>query len=522
MTWQKGAFAFDSASPGEIARLMSLFHQLHDDIFLIFSRANRHLYALLIVELFDRFFSDTVTFPGRQEVVGHIYDTLRSHPDLWHEDGEDFSAVADIRTGGRRIRRARGINDGGRQDLLLDRAQRAYWRLVETGWLEEESFGLKITVDMPPSAMLLAERLAAIQCGLATSFRGVVVTIRNALASVLIDATTNAVGLNKAAEMAITFSRELRAVLSTLRSIERDILDAGSLGSRLATFFEDFIGRLVLKDFESIYKTNHPYRFKREILGYVDQISDDGHYRSQVIEGYVEGEVARRTEAGCQLDADLLTLRTVFDNIDSTYDRINAFRIRLEGRLRNTVKYAEMGDHQHSQRLSTLLARLDGAVGAASPDWLARRQPEGMVLADTPLWAAHLLAEPRAPRVAVEAGALRRPQTDPVLAVWRAMARRYNDMFVVDPHRVLRFLEQRVLPNAIAEARHLALTTVEDFLAFEQLRRYRHSAPEIFLGHFEILPSEDVAWRDDDWLRCENFLIRRKTDIVTLIEENPQ
>jgi hypothetical protein len=54
---------------------MSLFGQLNDDIFLIFSRGNRQFYARVIVDLFERFFSDTVTFPGRLEVVGTIYDT---------------------------------------------------------------------------------------------------------------------------------------------------------------------------------------------------------------------------------------------------------------------------------------------------------------------------------------------------------------------------------------------------------------------------------------------------------------
>jgi hypothetical protein len=52
--------------------------------------------------------------------------------------------------------------------------------------------------------------------------------------------------------------------------------------------------------------------------------------RDQVLQGYVEGEAAgNRTEAGMLLDADLSTIRSVFDNIDQTYERINGFRVRL-------------------------------------------------------------------------------------------------------------------------------------------------------------------------------------------------
>lgn len=501
---------------------MALFGLLDNDIFLVFSRANRHFYARVIVDLFDRFFSDALTFPGRQDVIGAIYDALKAHPQLWTDEDEDFSGVSEIRAKGRRFRRNLSGTDG-RQDLLLDRAYQIYRQLLGKGWLEEEAYGIRITVDMPPGAMLLAERLAALEKGLATSFRGVVITIRNAMASALQDPRTNALGLNKAAELAIRFSRELRTVLSHLRSIERDVLAAENLNRRLATFFQEFIGRLVLKDFESIYKTNHPYRFKREILDGVERVADEGHMRDQILEGYVEGEAAAdRAEAGMLLDADLSTLRSVFDNIDQTYERINAFRVRLENRLRNTVRYAELGDQLHSRRLSQLIVRLDQAmadIAEADPEWLRRRQPEGLVLPSRTPWAAHLLAEPRSPRKPVPAGLLRRPDQDPVLLEWRHMLRAYNDLFIDDLRRVQRFLEARIPPGGIGEARDLHIDSVEDFLAFEQLRRLQRSSSAL-AEQFDFLPCPLDAWREDDWISCRNFLIRRKTGLLALAAEH--
>lgn len=494
--------------------MVNLFGQIHEDAFLLFSRANRHLYAQLVTGLFERFFGDTVTFPNRLEVVGHIYDLLRDCPELWADEGEDLSGVADIRTTGRRIRRAR--SEDGRQDLLLNRAYRAYGRLLDTGWLEEASYGLKITVDMPPAAMLLAERLSAIQGGLATSFRGVVITIRNALASVHQDGRSNAVGLNKAAEMAVRFSRELRAVLSSLRAIERDILASESLNERLATFVQDFIGKLVLKDFESIYKTNHPYRFKQEILGYVDAISDAGHTRDAIVDGYVEGEVSpTREQAGLRLDQDLFTIRNVFDTVDQTYERINVYRVRLEGRLRNVLKYAELGDHRHSQRITGLTARLDRVVAeldeVGMAGWLDKRLPTGFILPEVAPWASHLLFQPRTAKPPVEASAVRKQQFDPIHAAFRRLLRDYNDLFVVEPARVLRFLDCRIPPGHTGEARWLSIEGVEDFLAFEQLRRFRHAPPRDFAERYEILPCPDGHWREDEWIRCRNFRVRAKT-----------
>lgn len=510
---------------------MSLFGLLHDDAFLIFSRGQRHLYARVVVDLFRRFFSDTVTFPNRTEVVAAVYDVLRERPDLWHdgEDEEELSAAPDVRTRGRRLRRSPGAAGAGAQDEMLNRAWRVYNRLIDTGWLEEDAYGLRVTVDMPPAAMLLADRLAAIEGGLSASFRGVVSIIRGSLSSALSDlhsaepetlAPGAAAGLHKAAEMAVGFSRELRMVLASLRTVERDILASDTLRARIGTFFQEFIGRLVLKDFESIYKTNHPYRYKDEILRAVDRLTDEGHLRRLMVDGYVTGEIcAERDDAGSQLDADLFTLRMVFDNIDQTYDRINTFRIRLETRLDTTVKYAELGDQRHAARIGSMIGRLDAALDDATRLGVAVSAPEGMVMGDQAAWAPHLLREPPTPRRPITEDTVRRRTADPVLAQWRALLRGYNDMFMVRPEHVLRFLEGRVLPGEQAEARHLALRTVQDFLAFEQLRRYRHVAPKIFSRHFAIERCPKNSWRDDDWLRCENFIVRRLTDETTLLPE---
>ena len=97
--------------------------------------------------------------------------------------------------------------------------------------------------------------------------------------------------------------------------------------------------------------------------------------------------------------------------------------------------------------------------------------------------------------------------------------RRYNDLFIDDLRRVQRFLEARILPGNTGEARYLAIETVEDFLAFEHLRRLRRAPPAALSDHFELLACPDEQWRDDDWIWCENFLIRRRTAHLTVAED---
>lgn len=505
---------------------MSLFGLLHDDAFLIFSREQRFFYARVVVDLFRRFFSDTVTFPNRADVVAAIYDCLRANPQLWRDgDGEDsedddISTAPDVLPNGRVLRRSSQLPEASAaQDDMRARAWRAYNRLVRTGWLEEESYGLKVTVDMPPAAMMLVDRLAALEGGLSASFRGVVSLIRGSLSSALQDLMSEtpetrapgaAAGIHKAAEMALGFSRELRMVLASLRSIEREILTSDSLRTRLEMFFRDFIGKLVLKDFESIYKTNHPYRYKDEILGYLDQLEHEDFLRRLLREGYCNGEItATAADAGAQIDADVFTLRMVFDSLDQSYERINAFRMRLETRLRNTVRYADQGDPRHGQRMAALVARLDAGLSAYEAQEIEPPQPEGLLFADQSLWADHLLREPITHHPPVQNDTLSIRQADPTLAAWRTALRRYNDLFIVTPQDVMAFLDRHISPGEQAQAQDLPLNSVEDFLAFEQVRRYRHAPPAAFARTYRLRTCPAGRWRDDPWIRCENFVIER-------------
>mgnify|MGYP001806016690 CR=1 FL=1 len=506
---------------------MSLFGLLHDDAFLIFSREQRYFYARVVVDLFRRFFSDTVTFPTRTEVVAAIYDCLRANPDLWREgdsddrdDGTSVLSAPDIRSNGRQLRRSNQAGEGSAvQDEMRSRAWRAYNRLLRTGWLDEEVYGLRVTVDMPPAAMLLADRLAALEKGLSASFRGVVSLIRGSLSSALTDLMSDsadtrapgaAAGIHKAAEMALGFSRELRMVLASLRTIEREILGSDSLKTRLEMFFRDFIGQLVLKDFESIYKTNHPYRYKDEILGYLERLEDEGLLRRLLLDGYIGSELAPTTdEARALVDADLFTLRTVFDSLDQTYERINSFRVRLETRLRNTIKYADLGDQRHGQRIGALIARLDSGLASATALGIEPPAPDGLMVGETAPWAEHLLREPVTAHPAVRDDTLQPRRISPALLAWRARLRQYNDLFIVHPQHVLAFLDRHLASGEHGEARLLPLETVEDFLAFEHLRRYRHAPPAPVQARYRLAPCPIGLVRDDEWLRCENFLIHR-------------
>jgi len=487
----------------------TLFRHLHEDIFLVFSRSNRHLYGHVILEVFREYFGSTVfRSPFRSDIVAFIAEVLRTKPELWSEDeGELLDLPADPR----RRRRARSdANDGRMLDPVMLKARHVYARLVRCGWIEEEAFGFNVKADMTPGALVLADQLSIINEGISQLFGGVVVTVRSALEGLEKDPAGNALGLRQAAESAILFMRRLRAIYSSLKGIEREIMGSENLDERVRTFFEDFIGRLLIDDFRAILTTNHPYRFKGAVIDAAEKLTFDDVIKARVAKAYIEAQVAETDEKAYELVVrQLTTIQDVFHNVDDVFDRINMFRSRLESRLRNTVRYLDRSDSGVVARLVDAIERLDK---------LAHIQPDAdvpaLVAPIEPLLDHRALASPPPPRAPIEEVPLLEEERDPAIAVYRQMLREFQGMFDVPEDKIARWLETRVPPFGDTEARWLQIQTLEDFLVFERLRRFVIAVPTRFAEKFELEPAD--GWHDSAWVRCRNFKIYRKTDALTL------
>src|ERR1700730_1800938 len=214
---------------------MSLFRYLHDDAFLVFSRTHKHLYAACLLDLHERYFSAAPAFPTPQQVVHAIYDVMRANPSTW-SDGDDFAEGLPeiISTGRRRIRRADSTKASDPADKPLMLARQVYFRLLASGWLEEEEYGLRVTVDMAMGPLLVIQRLASLNRDLSQRFGGLIVQIRLNLEAVekLTPEVTDrkqretALAVREARNQADQFTKSLRAILSDLKRIRRTVMES--------------------------------------------------------------------------------------------------------------------------------------------------------------------------------------------------------------------------------------------------------------------------------------------------------
>lgn len=494
-----------------------LFRYLHDDAFLVFSRAHKHLYELCLLDLHERFFTGAPAFPTPQQVLHAIYDVMRANPSLWSETDDFAEGLPEIVSARRRrIRRADKARTSEPADKALMLARQVYSRLLASGWLEEEEYGLRVTVDMAMGPLLVIQRLASLNKDVSERFGGLVVQIRlnlEAVEKLRPEADRKqreaALALRAAREQADQFTKSLRAILSDLKRIRRAVMESKTVGDKLEAFFEEFVDQLLLKDFESILTFNHPYRYRDEIIDLARRISYTPATMQVIAEEYTaSGIKADLGDAREEAEADLLALETMFGQIGEMFERIELFRRQLESRVRNTIKYAERGAQGLVGRAGDLVRRFDALLGDGRHDeatvgWNLEplRSP----------WSEYQHAPVRQPRRPVEPQALEDRPTDPLYEIRKRLRLEYIARIAPRPEEVRRFLEEQVPPFGTREARFMELRTVDEFLAFDTARRYALTGevPGEVARSFELEALPQSPPHDSDWLRCSNFVVRR-------------
>lgn len=494
-----------------------MFGQLSGDIFTVFAGANRLLYEHMVLAIYEHFFQSDITFPSEAEVVGLVYRRFSESPELWIEDEIPVELDRLVPRGGRRVRRRQMVGaDDEATGSVIGRSRQVYNRLVATGWLERITYGIKVTVDMPAGAMRLAEFLCTMRNGATEQLGGLVAEVRNAVEAVRAAPAERALGLNKAARDAAAFGRYLRSLLSALREVDQQVLTAESLGDRLRYYFEDFIERVLLRDYTSISTTAHPYRFRHAILKSLDDLEAAEADLERIAAAYQDARLAETTSRARELVSDdLSNIRRVFDSIEEAFNRIQEHRGRLETRLRNVVRYAGRRSG-FVQRSEAIILRLDElrADGGITPEAPVLLEPRRVVLAPA------LLARARGVRTGIEGGELVLPPPDPVTELRRRLEREYFDRIAVTGTQVARFLERRIPPFGEVSASTLWIDGLDDFLAFETLRlTVAGGVPDGLAalklgGDFAVTMSRDQV--DNEWLTCPGFSIRRLTDRVTM------
>jgi len=332
---------------------MKLFGYLPEPLFQPLSGPKKHVYARLLMRLYERVFSARILeTPLREDVLRQIEIGL---------------SEAGIGSSDQLSEETAGEQSTGQAHYL------AYHRLRDTGSLTEEHEKWRVYVDMNPDAFMVLGAITDFENS-RVRVAGAVVEVKSNLEAAMREPETMAQGLANAHDTAVRFARSMRRILAGMRDIEERILGNPDAASILRTFFQDFVDGLLIADYKQLKTSNNPYRHRRTISTLAGELLHDTERLGRIARAYQEQGVvppgSSIAVAEERIIAELEKIKRVFEDVGAFMDRIEDFRDRLERRVRTTVHYMDVMGEGSAERLAR-------SNGSPNLDWTKSRYVPG-------------------------------------------------------------------------------------------------------------------------------------------------
>ena len=299
-----------------------LFRRIPEGLFGPLAGANRRLYWSVLCALYEGHFSwddapvdAAVDGAPRRAVAGTIERVLREQAiALEAEDGYDAAEPP---------------------------AHYVFRRLAGSGWLTVERENLRDYVSMAPAVAQLLGALIKVSSDRPTYAGGKVQVIHNTLKQALADPRENVLGFAEVAESAREFARYMRSIVVRIRDIHDRLEEAATPRETLRSFFDEFVSEVLIADYRELKTSNHPFRFRTDIVRNARTALHDERKRLQFITGYQDAKKLGAEAAEEQFERDADALLRVFTQVEHYLERIDRMKLKLERRVANKVRYAE-------------------------------------------------------------------------------------------------------------------------------------------------------------------------------------
>ncbi|TCU63741.1 hypothetical protein EDE08_118106 [Bradyrhizobium sp. R2.2-H] len=463
---------------------MKLFGYLPETLFKPLSGPKKHVYARLLMRLYDRVYSARILeTPLREEVVKQIEIGL-----------SDFGigSMGDLTEG-----------DPDEDQTTSQAHYLAYYRLRDTGWLTEEIEKWRTYVDMNPDAFMVL--------GAITDFgnsrvrvAGAVVDVKNNLEAAFREPETMAQGLANAHDTAARFARSMRRILAGMREVEDRILGNPNAAAILRTFFQDFVDGLLIADYKQLKTSNNPYRHRRTIASLAADMLADAGVIGKISRAYIEQGVmapgATIVTAEERVIAELGKIKSVFEDVGPFMDKIEDFRDRLERRIRTTVHYMDVMGEGSAERIVRLIEQLS-KIGSDEVEIRLRSPDVGLPITSLALYT------PPPPKAPPERTRFKVPKQDPYLRAYVQATTEFDRMVRVSDQKLLEFARRQMQGRDVLSSAEIAIESIPDFFAYRALPNLAAVGRSVRLGEFTI--TLENARTANDWIDVTAFRIER-------------
>ncbi|MGY8662442.1 Wadjet anti-phage system protein JetA family protein [Bradyrhizobium sp. UFLA05-109] len=463
---------------------MKLFGYLPETLFKPLSGPKKHVYARLLMRLYERVYSARILeTPLREEVVKQIEIGLSEF---------GIGSMGDLSEG-----------DPDEDQTTSQAHYLAYYRLRDTGWLTEETEKWRTYVDMNPDAFMVL--------GAITDFgnsrvrvAGAVVDVKNNLEAAFREPETMAQGLANAHDTAARFARSMRRILAGMREIEDRILGNPNAAAILRTFFQDFVDGLLIADYKQLKTSNNPYRHRRTIASLAGDMLADAGLVGKISRAYIEQGVmaagATIVTAEERVIAELGKIKSVFEDVGPFMDKIEDFRDRLERRIRTTVHYMDVMGEGSAERIVRLIEQLS-KIGSDEVEIRLRSPDVGLPITSLALYT------PPPPKAPPERTRFKVPKQDPYLRAYVQATTEFDRMVRVTDQKLLEFARRQMQGRDAVSSAEIEIESIPDLFAYRTLPNLAAVGRSVRLGEFTITIEEGRT--ANDWIDVTAFRIER-------------
>lgn len=463
---------------------MKLFGYLPETLFKPLSGPKKHVYARLLIRLYERVYSARILeTPLREEVVKQIEIGLSEF---------GIGSMGELSEG-----------DPDEDQTTSQAHYLAYYRLRDTGWLTEETEKWRTYVDINPDAFMVL--------GAITDFgnsrvrvAGAVVDVKNNLEAAFREPETMAQGLANAHDTAARFARSMRRILAGMREIEDRILGNPNAAAILRTFFQDFVDGLLIADYKQLKTSNNPYRHRRTIASLAGDMLADAGLIGKISRAYIEQGVmaagATIVTAEERVIAELGKIKSVFEDVGPFMDKIEDFRDRLERRIRTTVHYMDVMGEGSTERIVRLIEQLS-KIGSDEVDIRLRSPDVGLPITSLALYT------PPPPKAPPERTRFKVPKQDPYLRAYVQATTEFDRMVRVTDQKLLEFARRQMQGRDRVSSEEIEIGSIPDLFAYRAIPNLAAVGRAVRLGEFTITLEEGRT--ANDWIDVTAFRIER-------------
>ncbi len=396
-------------------------------------------------------------------------------------------------------------------DNESDDASRIYRYLRDCGWLMEmDDIGYRRVTYFPQIASRLLSALHSIS-GVRTATIGATC---QGVYTALLSAQKSPIENASQIEFAAKASRDFYAELSNIAASSREVLHQMSIEKAgpglFHLFFKDFMQDIMLGDYSTIKTQSHPYRYRAATLGVVVDILRNSTTMEALVEATARAsQNSDRNAVHDDLSKDLNDIYRIFEGIDNLMVRIEQYRSTMTRRTREAMQYAYQAIPDIGKRLGTIVKHL------------SQRDDSDDLLLCTPFINDTYLAPQRTytpkkkAQPAEETSILK--ATPPIEDIARSRAYdNYLHRRADNPGRIIDYVERHMGSQASITTSDLSIESLDDFLAYMQLRDLLHDAVPKNSTYFPLLRYYRVSvvpnkFTINDYLTAPELCITRRS-----------